>query len=402
MQRKTCWAWALVLVVACSGAAVAQRVRPIQQEELDYQAQAYQQWWNAEWERKLENLPTKGAVPDYRIPYSGHDYPDRGGGTVRAMAKYDYAFHNGRMLATEWERRDVRNGRPDFSGRPLLRLFAGRRNRVPGWYGHCNGWTAAAIRHAEPQHSVVRNGVTFTPADIKGLLAEIYMYNDSEFLGGIDPVINAGTLHLTFANWLGRGDHPIGMETALGEVVFNYPAYRYEAKVNKVSDRAYEVEMTVTYAISTNYEMDQSPRLSKQMYFHYLLGLDDEGRIMGGSYYGDSARIDMLWAPLNPVQAGEKGNERGNPYLDVKEVLAIWRESVPEELRKKWWNIDPAEEDRILDEEESEDADVASTDASDDSNNASASESDEESRGTSGDGDGTVASPASTASDGDI
>jgi len=34
--------------------------------------------------------------------------------------------------------------------------------------------------------------------------------------------------------------------------------------------------------------------------------------------------------------------------LDIKEVLAIWRESVPEELRKKWLNIDPTEEDRLL------------------------------------------------------
>ncbi len=362
MRRRICLGLSLVAVTLLAGSASAQRVRPIQQEELEYQEFAYKQWWDAKWERKLENLPVKGSVPDYRIPYSGHDYPDRGGGTVRAMSKYDYAFHGGRMLATQWERQDVGNGRRQtYYRRPLLRLFAGRRPRVPGWYGHCNGWTAAAIRHAEPQHSVVRNGVTFTPADIKGLLAEIYMYNDSEFLGGIDPVINAGTLHLTFCNWLGRGDHPIGMETAVGEVVFNYPAYKYDAKVEKISDRMYEVQMTVVYATSTNYEMQRSPRWSKQMYFHYALGLDEEGRITGGGYYGDSARIDMLWAPLNPVQAGEKGNERGNPHIDVKEVLAIWRESVPEELRKKWWNIDPADEDRILEEDESNEAATTET-----------------------------------------
>jgi hypothetical protein len=64
------------------------------------------------------------------------------------------------------------------------RLGALGRNRVPSWYGHCNGWTAAAMRHAEPQHSVTRNGVVFTPTDIKGLLADLYMYTDTEFLGG--------------------------------------------------------------------------------------------------------------------------------------------------------------------------------------------------------------------------
>ena len=84
------------------------------------------------------------------------------------------------------------------------------------------------------------------------------------------------------------------------------------------------------------------------MYFHYVLDLDDEGAIRGGRFYGDSQQIDMLWTPLKPVQGGEEGNERGNPHLNIKEVLAIWRDSVEEDLRKKWLNIDPTEEDRIL------------------------------------------------------
>ena len=33
----------------------------------------------------------------------------------------------------------------------------------------------------------------------------------------------------------------------------------------------------------------------------------------------------------------------------MDEVLSIWRESVPEELRAKWPVIDPPKEDRILD-----------------------------------------------------
>ena len=93
------------------------------------------------------------------------------------------------------------------------------------------GGAAASIRHAEPQRSVTRNGVTSTPADVKTLLAEVYMYADSEFLGGVDHAIDPGTLHVVLCNWLGRGDHPVGMESALGEVVFNYPIYAYKADV---------------------------------------------------------------------------------------------------------------------------------------------------------------------------
>jgi hypothetical protein len=333
----------------------------IRKDELEQQQQAFKQWWGDELVMKLADLPEEGKVPEFRVPYSGHDYPDRGGGTIASLSKYDQAFHRGRMQATEYERMDVsahRGGRlpgRDFgpqggAGGLFARLRANaERSRVPTWYGHCNGWTAAAIRHAEPQTSVVRNGVTFTPADIKGLLAEIYMYSDSEFLGGIDPAIHPAVLHLTLGNWLGRGSHPVGMETAVGEVVINFPVFNYKSVINKLNTRESEVKTWITYALNTNRETDKGPdKYHRQMYFHYALDLDDGGAVRGGRYYGDSQQIDMLWTPLKPAQGGEERNKRGNPHLDVKEVLAIWRESVPEDLRKNWLNIDPTEEDRLL------------------------------------------------------
>jgi len=231
-------------------------------------------------------------------------------------------------------------------------IAAAREPDVPAWYGHCNGWTAAAIRHAAPQFNVRRNGVTFTPADIKGLLAEIYMYRDNEFLGGIDEVIHPGTLHVVIANWVGRGDVPIGMERTPGKEKWNYPLYAFATTSKKRSDREVEVKMNAAYTQSTRREFDRAQHLKQTIYFHYILTLNAEGGIIGGHYLSDSTRIDMLWTPLQPVQGGEEGNERGNPYVDVKEVLAIWRASVPEELRQKWWNIDPTKEDRILSEEE--------------------------------------------------
>jgi hypothetical protein len=336
---------------------------PIPKTELEYQQQCFKQWWGEELTLALADLPTDGKVPDYRVPYSGFDYPDRAGGTVHAMAKYDQAFHNGRMLATEWERRDVtvhRSGRdsgdrdvpPLRRGGLLARIRASRGPRTPTWYGHCNGWTAAAIRHAEPQFSVTRNGVVFTPADIKGMLAEIYMYTETEFLGGQDAVIHPALLHVMLTNWLGRGSHPIGMESAVGEVVINYPIYSYKSKVTPLSDRRVEVAVTTTYAMNTNHETNEKARYNRQGYYHYVLDLDTDGKIAGGRYYSDSNHIDMLWAPLKPIQGGKKGNERGNPHVDIKEVLAIWRASVPEDIRNKWLNIDPTDEDRILTEDE--------------------------------------------------
>lgn len=332
-------------------------------EEMEQQKQSFKQWWGDDFVVKLSDLPAEGKVPEFRVPYAGHDYPDRGGGTVNSLLKYDQAYHRGRQLATEFERQDVgahrasgRRERPDripSGGGLFARMRANAATRggpaTPTWYGHCNGWTAAAIRHAEPQKSVTRNGVTFTPADIKGLLAEIYMYADSEFLGGIDPSINPGILHLVLSNWIGRGSHPLGMETAVGEVVINFPVYNYKSVVKNRSPRESDVQTWITYTLNTNRELDKSPaNFNRQLYFHYVLDTDDNGDITGGRFYGDSGQIDMLWTPLQPYQGGHERNKRGNPHLDVKEVLAIWRESVDEDLRKKWLNVDPTEEDRIL------------------------------------------------------
>jgi hypothetical protein len=334
---------------------IGQTPESIKQEEIDYQNQTFQRWWATDLNWRFEDLPTKGSVPAHRVPYSGHDYPDKAGGTVQALRKYDLAFHGGRAKATAYEQEDVTAQKEWVTRRGgLLGFRRVRRFETPDWHGHCNGWTAASIRHAEPEKSVTRNGVVFTPADIKGLLADMYMYTDSEFLGGIDPAINPGTLHVTIANWLGLGSHPVGMESTLGEEAFNYPIYAFAATSADRADRKVEVKMNVAYAKSSNREFQESPRIKGVMYFHYLLQLNEDGDIVGGQYYGDSARIDMLWAPLQPVQGGEEGNKRGNPHLDIKEVLAIWRESVSEETRGKWYNIDPTEEDAIVEAEELE------------------------------------------------
>ena len=196
---------------------------------------------------------------------------------------------------------------------------------------------------------MTRNGVTFSPSDIKGLLAEIYIYNHHEVLaGGNERQINAGVFHAIIANWVGRGDHPLGMESDPSEEKWNYPVYAYATSSAQHSPREVEVKTNIAYAKDSNGEWDESPRIKRVKYFHYLLNLDAGGKIVGGHFYRDSNVIDMLWVPLRPKQAGQPGNEAGNPYVKVDEVLAIWRASAPEETRKKWLTVDPAELDRVV------------------------------------------------------
>ncbi|MBC8356682.1 MAG: hypothetical protein H8E66_32300 [Planctomycetes bacterium] len=319
---------------------------PIPSAEVVKQNETFEQLWETPFTWQYDVLPEKGGVEEWRVPYSGYIYPDTAGGTQRSLSKYDRAFNGGRGLATGYEKRDtsMTERQPGLFGG---RLFS--RERTPDWYGHCNGWTSAAIRHAEPVESVTRNGVTFSPSDIKGLLAEIYIYNHHEVLAGANEgQVNAGVFHAIIANWVGRGDHPLGMESDPSEEKWNYPVYAYSTSSAEHSPREVEVKMNIAYAKDSNGEWDESPRIKRVKYFHYMLNLDASGKIVGGYFYRDSNVIDMLWVPLRPKQAGQPGNEAGNPYVKVDEVLAIWRASAPEETREKWLTVDPAELDRVV------------------------------------------------------
>lgn len=325
---------------------------PVPAEDAKRQNTVFQDLWETDFVWKFDDLPEKGGVPESRIPYSGYIYPDRQGGTSSVTWKYDRAFNRGRGLATAYERSDSsqKEVTPGLFGR-RGGLFS--RSRTPDWYGHCNGWAAASIRHAEPVHNVTRNGVTFTPSDIKGLLAEIYIYNQHDVLAGENQrQVNAGLFHAIMANWLGRGDHPLGMEADPSEEKWNYPVYAFATSHAKLDARNVDVKMNIAYAKDSNGEWDESPRIKHVKYFHYRLTLNAAGEITGGWFYRDSSIIDMLWVPRRPKQPGQPGNEAGNPYINVDTVLAIWRASVPEETRKEWLIVDPAPLDRILTEDE--------------------------------------------------
>jgi len=196
---------------------------------------------------------------------------------------------------------------------------------------------------------VQANGVEFTPADIKGLLAEVYIYNDHEVLAGVNSNLNPGTLHAILANWLGRGSHAIAMDADPGEEVWNYPIYSFASACSKRSSREVEVRTNMLFAKDTaDQEYDKSPRKHDMKSFHYMLELNARGDIVGGYYFGDGDRIDFVWVPLSPKQSAEKGNESGNPYVDVSKVMEIWRKSVSRDVRRRWLIVDPTEQDRAV------------------------------------------------------
>ncbi len=328
---------------------------PVPQVDRETQNRVFQELWGEDFVWKYDDLPARGGVPEFRMPYAGYIYPDSIGGTYKSLQKYDRAFHHGRSRAAAYEQTDIASHKQVIT-RQVRRgggWFGSRTASVqsygtPYWHGHCNGWTAAAIRHGEPKHSVTKNGVTFTPSEIKGLLAELYTYSDIVDLGGENyGNVHPGTLHAVLANWLGRHSHPIAMEATPGREKWNYPIYSYATSAAKRSGgRQVEVRMNIKYASNINREQDQAPQNSKTKYFHYMLDLDPSGNVSGGYYFRDSSQIDLLWVARYPAPGGQEGNKQGNPHLDVNEVLSLWRNSVDQELVDKWVNVEPVKPER--------------------------------------------------------
>ena len=161
----------LILVSSASG-------WPVRDEEAKDQDQAFKKWWGSELVWKFDDLPVDGSVDKSRYPYAGAIYPDNVGGTAAVLRKYDRAFHRGRRQAESFEYHDIDIHKQQTTVRGgLFGFMMQTQMATPYWAGHCNGWAAAAIRHAQPVNNVTRNGVVFTPADIKGLLAELYVYS---------------------------------------------------------------------------------------------------------------------------------------------------------------------------------------------------------------------------------
>jgi len=325
---------------------------------------------------KLADLPREANVPNWRIPYSAAIHPESSGGlsSIRvaprrglfgrtrpavsrgrgssALMAYDSAF-NGGNLANAYELKRLMGAERALF--PALRM---RRNSE-SWEGYCSGFTAATIKHPEPIKAVDAgecggtSGVILQPADIKALLTCIYNRTTPDSYlylappSGRDGGPNMGSFHLTLANYIGQAGHPVGMDRTKGEVAWNNPVYRYEVKsirdAGSEGEFQYkELETTVTYTFygtdsQRQTDLESGERVGNQkqsMTLRYRLALDQQGDIVGGRALRSAGHF--LWIPLYPVQATSDGTAPGNPYVDVKKVIALARASAIPEVQRKF------------------------------------------------------------------
>jgi hypothetical protein len=177
---------------------------------------------------KIEPTPWAG----YWWPYTSNGIASGGSGGLGGSpaGKYDAARGN-TTHAQEWEVRKHGAGVP----------------QVQGWWGHCNGWCAAAALFKEPHEAVTVNGISFGISDLKGLITEAGMSTSADFFG--ERVDNFDNLEspkywdtipnqyfLVLTNYIGIKKQAVLIDRYTGHQVWNQPLAGYRFEYPKPSD----------------------------------------------------------------------------------------------------------------------------------------------------------------------
>jgi hypothetical protein len=140
-----------------------------------------------------------------------------------------------------------------------------RHYEASGFAGKCTGWSLSNMDYAEPTATKTIDGITFTPADIKGILAAIY--NGAQFfvpnemvLGNAfrnyapdnTPEIKADPLPHDLINAFEKhikiGKKIIVADMDPTEGVWNHPIYGYSVKLEAAKAGKVKGSMIINYA----------------------------------------------------------------------------------------------------------------------------------------------------------
>lgn len=324
-------------------------------------------------ERRIDKLPRSGRAET--VPWSGWWWPMSkdgiaAGGSNSPIARYAKARGLGEA-PTQWER--------EHHG------TAGQ-HKPEAWWGHCNGWAAAAILEPVAQTDVQVGGVTLTPTDLSALMTAVYfgcraIGLDDRYAGSDDPAvdqygrptdrtyrdINPAVLHLIAANRIGVDKQAFVGDISPGAQVWNHPLWAYEIKsleelrggaaaVQWITGRAHQgaypfndkakrfFGVHARYCATLALQAAGAPvntgdqARSAWLEYRYVLETDQDGRILGGEWAGESRKNhpDFCWVPLTPTSSytltpdghyvvGTTGI--GNPYVVYEDVLALQQQS---------------------------------------------------------------------------
>ncbi len=351
---------------------------------------------------ELSQLPQSGEVeqlpwPPSYMPLEAAD-GDVPGSLFDAAEKYDVAFHGWSPdLAGEAREAEVPDEDALQAAGPLTEWMSDSMGYCAAhddldsdgdgmideqedvgddefyFWGPCHSWVAAAINEPEPRSPVLEEGVEFTAAELKALLALEWASAASRYVGGICSVgdetltvdedgfiiepecadTNPGAFHVLLANLLGVEGRSFAVDHSMFGDLVMLPLVAYEVlrmeEVDAEGASALLGRQGMDYpfnpdAVSfvqvetevTSADPSEADGMRIDLYT-YLLEIDGGGDILGGRWTGESAddHPDFTWLPdqngtdtdlYEPeqvddlVQRSQAGDRDGDGVLDGVDI----------------------------------------------------------------------------------
>lgn len=272
--------------------------------------------------REPEQPPLAGAAVD-PFPWSGWWWPASPGigptlfapdGPLDKYDRYVEATGGDDPATRDWEQRNV--------------YFPGIT-----WAGHCNGYAAAALLEPEPTSAISSAGITFTVADLKGLLADYHFADAAAWTFGGDGSVDPADFHRMLLDWVERRNKGFVVSFDLGGgEVWSYPLGQFESEwaPDAVEDGLWHVTTTVWLA-DMNVPADF---VGTRLYpgeagktFTYDVHGDPrqptDGVWTGASADGRFAHPGRIWYPRAGASAESSTRELVSPGLDRNTLAAL-------------------------------------------------------------------------------
>jgi competence ComEA-like helix-hairpin-helix protein len=193
------------------------------------------------------------------------------------------------------------------------------------WWGHCNGWAAAAILTNEPTASLSStwNGeaVEYTSADLKGLMTESHYSTYSRFYGKryykegddiTDLTPAAFTKLVTF--YIRDQGVPLVFDTTASDAVWNFPAWKVDLVTDETTPEGQEDLVNVNTADAAT--LDSLPGIGESKAY---------GIIEHRETYGPFQTIDELddvWGIGSSTLEGMRSSVTVTPIERTFDVVA--------------------------------------------------------------------------------
>jgi hypothetical protein len=241
---------------------------------------------------------------------------------------------------------------------------------IPTWWGICHGWAPYALSEPAAIKPVTKNGVTFYPGDLEGLMSLAYAEglrvkflsqrcdadNPMPAEDGRIPAsecrdMNPGSLHVLLSNLVGIRKQGFVEDRTYDDEVWNQPIRAFRVtnavggklkqvkkaeaiklvggtgssyKWNTKAKKFYYVELELDYITESSpgreSHVGQVDNYTRTDHYQYVLETDSKSRIIGGEWVGSSrtSHPDFAWWPTEAPQG-----EIADGLITYEEVKAL-------------------------------------------------------------------------------